>query len=312
MRINKIQINPGEEKKIEVNIAKLPSRSSVDVTVYIARSKKKGPTLLLLGGLHGDEINGIEIVRRLVDKGWNIPTSGTTICIPVLNVFGFIHYSRYVPDGRDVNRSFPGSKTGSLASRIAYFLRTEILPHIDFGIDFHTGGAERTNYPQIRGMMQKRTNLEIAKVFNPPFILHSGFRSKSLRQTANKLGSQILIYEGGESSRLDEFAIRCGIEGTIRVMRHFNMTERTVAEASYEQKFIDKSSWLRAPVSGLFIPSIAIGQNIENKQSIGTISDPFGGYQKKLKSPHSGYVIGLNNNPVLHQGDAVIHIGWEE
>ena len=142
--------------------------------------KKWGLPYYFLGGMHGDEINGVEIIRRLVDRRWNIPSAGTTISIPILNVFGFIQFSRYVPDGKDVNRSFPGSKNGSLASRIAYFLRTEILPNVDYGIDFHTGGAERTNYPQIRGMMQNLTNLELAKAFSSPFHFECKFQSQIL------------------------------------------------------------------------------------------------------------------------------------
>lgn len=310
MKINAIEIKPGEQKKIEVNVAKLPSRSSIDITINVARSKQPGPTLLFLGGVHGDEINGIEIVRRILESKEYLPSAGTTICIPILNVFGFIHYSRYVPDGKDVNRSFPGNKNGSLASRVAYFLKKHILPLIDYGIDFHTGGADRTNYPQIRSMLSDPINQGLAQAFNAPFTLHARYRTNSLRQTASKLGKKIIIYEGGESSRLDEFAIQQGMVGALRVMKHLKMTTVNVPEAKQNSILINKSSWLRAAVSGLFLPAVNCGDSIEAKQKIGMITDPFGGYKKIVKAPHSGHIVGLNNNPVLHQGDAIVHIGW--
>ncbi|MEM7109254.1 MAG: succinylglutamate desuccinylase/aspartoacylase family protein [Bacteroidota bacterium] len=309
MFINQVEIPAGETKRIEVNIAKLPSHTPIDISITVSRSDVPGPTLLLMGGLHGDEINGVEIVRRIIERGYHVPDKGTVICIPIINIYGFIHFSRYVPDGKDVNRSFPGNSNGSLASRVAKYLMKDIIPKIDYGIDFHTGGADRTNYPQVRVMMNDPQNQELAQAFYAPFTLHSKYRPKSLRQAAAKLGKKILVYEGGESSRFDEFAIQQGIYGAVRVMKHLGMTARSTAQAEYKNQMVTRSSWVRARASGIFQSAVSSGQHITKNQLLGHITDPFGDFKIPVKSTKTGYVIGLNNNPILHQGDAIMHIG---
>jgi hypothetical protein len=261
-----------------------------------------------MGGLHGDEINGSEIVRRLIERNLHRPLIGSIICIPIINVYGFIHFSRYVPDGKDVNRSFPGNKNGSLAARMAYYLTRDILPAIDYGLDFHTGGADRTNYPQIRCVMRDEENIALAKAFHAPFTLDSKFRPKSLRQTANKFGKKILVYEGGESARFDEYAINEGINGTIRLMNYLKMSDKFV-EPTYENLIIKNSSWVRARKSGIFLSEVVSGQIVKKNQILGSVNDPFGGFKNKVISTANGYVIGLNHNPIVHQGDAIMHIG---
>jgi predicted deacylase len=308
MIINGIEIAPGEEKIVDVNIARLPSHTTIDVSIIIARSLEPGPVLLLMGGLHGDEINGSEIVRRMIENNDHVPKIGTVICIPIINVYGFIYFSRYVPDGKDVNRSFPGNKNGSLASRMANFLTKEILPIIDYGIDFHTGGADRTNFPQVRCMMKDEKNVELAEAFHAPFTLDSKFRPNSLRQTANKLGKNILVYEGGESSRFDEYAIREGIKGARRMMLHLGMHD-AAEKAEYENLVIKNSSWVRAKRSGVFLSAVKSGDSIKKNQLLGHINDPFGGFKNKVTSAVNGYVIGLNHNPIVHEGDALMHLG---
>ena len=203
-------IEPGEFKEININIARLPSRTQIDTPIYVYRSLEEGPVLALTAGMHGDEINGMEIVRRIIDKGFHKVQRGTTVCMPIINVYGFLNYSREVPDGKDVNRSFPGSKTGSLASRVAYHLTHDVIPFIDAGVDFHTGGAMRTNYPQVRCVMQEPKNVELANAFCAPFTIDSPFRPHSLRQTAAKKGKNIIVFEGGESLRMDFHAIEEG------------------------------------------------------------------------------------------------------
>jgi predicted deacylase len=267
-----------------------------------------GPVLLLLGGMHGDEINGIEIVRRIIDSNQHKVLRGTTICIPLMNIYGFIHFSRTLPDGKDVNRSFPGNKNGSLASRMADYLVKDIIPKIDFGIDFHTGGAQRTNYPQTRCVMKDKENQILAAAFNAPFALNSNFRPNSLRWTASKMGKKILVYEGGESVRFDEFAINEGINGTLRVMKHLNMIDEAPL-ANHICKEVTNSSWIRSDKAGLFNSLVQSGEYIKKNQIVGQLTDPFGEFKKHVKTKVEGFVIGLNNNPLLHQGDAIMHIG---
>jgi predicted deacylase len=261
--------------------------------------------------MHGDEINGMEIVRRIIDAGLNRVLRGTTVCMPIINVYGFLNYSREVPDGKDVNRSFPGSKLGSLASRVAYHLTHDIIPNIDFGIDFHTGGAMRSNYPQVRCMMQEPKNAELANAFHAPFTIDSPFRPHSLRQTAAKKGKNIIVYEGGESLRMDQQAIEEGINGTLRLMKHLNMID-WAPEPKQENKIIWSSAWARARTAGLFQPTIACGDLVHKNQIIGNLTDPFGEFKEQIKSPSTGYVVGLNNNPVVNAGDALMHLGMDD
>jgi hypothetical protein len=303
-------IRPGEFKEININIARLPSRTQIDTPIYVYRSLEDGPVLSLTAGMHGDEINGMEIVRRIIDNGFHRVKRGTILCMPVINVYGFLNYSREVPDGKDINRSFPGSKVGSLASRVAYHMTHDIIPAIDYGIDFHTGGAQRTNYPQVRCVMQDPINVELANAFHAPFTIDAPFRPHSLRQTASKKGKHIIVYEGGESIRFDQQAIEEGIEGTLRLMKHLNMIDVAPAP-KVENKIIWNSAWCRARTAGLFQTTIKCGDLIEKNQTVGTLTDPFGEFKELVKSPSKGYVVGLNNNPVVNAGDALLHIGMD-
>jgi predicted deacylase len=308
IKIGQHEIAPGEELSIDVDLAKLPTRTDITIPVVVSRAQADGPTVLLIGGMHGNEINGVEIVRRFIANGLNRPQRGTTICIPIINVFGFLHFSREVPDGKDVNRSFPGTRSGSLASQIAYYLRSEIIPLIDVGIDFHTGGARINNFPQVRVQMNIGNNLELATQFATRFVINSRLRDKSFRKEAQKQGKPILVYEGGESLRLRKNAIDEGLNGALRVMKHLGMID-TAPESSGETIIIESSTWVRAKVAGLFYTTTRLGSKITRGSSIGYISGPFGDFQQKVKSTVEGYIVAINNNPVVNKGDALVHVG---
>jgi len=304
------EIRPGEFKEININIARLPSRTQIDTPIYVYRGVEDGPTLALTAGMHGDEINGMEIVRRILDLGYNRVKRGTVLCMPVINVYGFLNYSREVPDGKDINRSFPGSKNGSLAARVAHHMTHDVLPYIDYGVDFHTGGAQRTNYPQVRCVMKEKVNAELANAFHAPFTLDAPFRPHSLRLTASKKDKHIIVYEGGESIRLDQYAIEEGINGTLRLMKYLNMID-DAPKPREENRIIWSSSWARARTAGMFQTEIKCGDMIHKDQLVGTLTDPFGEFKEQIKSPATGYVIGLNNNPIVNAGDALLHIGFD-
>jgi predicted deacylase len=303
-------IQPGESKEININIARLPSHTQIDTPIYVYRSNQDGPVLALMAGMHGDEINGMEIVRRILDQDLHRVKRGTVVCMPITNVYGFLNFSRDVPDGKDVNRSFPGSKTGSLASRVAYNLTHQIIPFIDFGIDFHTGGAMRTNYPQVRAMLNNAVNQELAHAFSAPFTIDSPFRPNSLRKEASKKGKNIIVYEAGESLRFDQHGIDEGISGALRLMRHLKMIDEA-PEPKEENRIIFSTSWIRAKHAGLFQPSIQSGQLVHKGESVGTITDPFGEFKEQVKATETAYVIGLNNSPVVNAGDALMHLGMD-
>lgn len=309
LKINGQTIHPGENAKLTVNIARLPSHTDIDLMMYVNRAEEPGPVVLFSGGLHGDEINGIEIVRRIIDRNLNQPRRGTIICLPIINIYGFINFSRYVPDGKDINRSFPGRKSGSLASRLAQFLTSNILPAVDLGLDFHTGGDNKANFPQIRCNFKDPQARDLAQATNAPFVVHSRLIQKSLRAQAYRMGKSFLVYEGGESMRLDELAVEEGVKCAVNLLSHLGMNESDPIEPS--PILLKESSWVRSHYSGIFHSDVEPGQIVAKKEIIGSITDPFGDFRHPIKSPASGYIIGLNNTPIVHQGDALIHVGKE-
>lgn len=308
IRINGTEIKAGGSASLNLNLYQLPTKTVIEIPVYVFRSVKPGPVLLLLAGMHGDEINGIEIVRRLITRDdVKNPLCGSIIAIPVINIISFVSGSRELPDGRDLNRCFPGNKNGSLGSRIANDLMNEIISQIDFGVDFHTGGAKINNYPQIRCVFDNPTNLDLAKKFAPPIIINSPFRDSTLRKEAAKKGKPILVFEGGESSRFDYLSINEGVNGCLRLMKYLKMIR--VDLPRNPAVLLEKSTWVRAKSSGLFHSYKVNGSRIKKGEAIGMICDPYGEHQEKLVAPIDGYIVGINNQPVVNQGDALMHIG---
>lgn len=304
--INNHRIGQGEQQKIQLNIARLPTYTSIDLPVHVYRGEQDGPVLLLTGGMHGDEINGVEIIRRMIYGNRLQPGRGTVIAIPLVNVYGFIQNVRGVPDGKDINRSFPGTKGGSLAKLVAYTLMNEIVPQIDYGIDFHTGGGSRANFPQVRCNLDLKINVKLARAFSPPVIIHSSPIEKSFRKAAQKKEKHIIVYETGETHRFDDAGIEEGVNGTLRLMHSLDMIPG--APGGGEPQIYRKSTWIRAGFAGLFRPSVQLGDEIDKKQVLGHITDPFGNERFKSVSRRAGKVIGLNNAPVVHKGDALMHI----
>lgn len=299
----------GESKLIKIPVDRLPTGTLIEIPVYIFNGKEPGPTILLQGGLHGDEVNSVELVRRmLIDKSYKI-YRGCVIVVPLLNVFGFLNLSRDM-HGKDVNRSFPGSKRGSLASRMAYYLMKELTQNVDFAIDFHTGGAQRSNYPQIRYTPEDERGKALANIFNAPLTFGSKLIAKSFRNECFKNNIPVIVYEGGESLRLDEYSIQEGINGTLRILHHFNMISKEVvvpnAKPSVE---LHKRKWIRAKVAGIFNATIKNGAKVEKGQLLGNIMDTYGETKFPVKAPTSGYIIAKNNFPIINMGDALFHIG---
>lgn len=305
--VNGIKVRPGQSLNIDIAIARLPTHTLIDLPVFIRRGREDGPVVLISGGVHGDEINGIVAVRRMLEDNLIQPLRGTVILMPLVNVYGFLSNSRTFPDGRDLNRSFPGSKKGSLASQIAYMMSSQIIPQIDYGIDFHTGGRMLSNYPQVRVDFKDKKGFELAKAFGTHFILDSPHIDKSFRKEAYKQRKHILVYEGGESMRLDDYAVEEAVAGTLRMLQFLEMVEK--APQPKPGIILPESSWIRAKVSGIFTSNVRLGQEVKKGQILAKISDPYGQVKIPVKATHNGHVIGLNNNPVVNAGDALIHVG---
>lgn len=305
------EIKPGKGAQLNLHVAQLHTHTPVQVPVIINRAFKEGPVVLLLAGMHGDEINGVEIVRRIIRKGWHKPKSGTIICVPVFNIFGFLNFTRVLPDGRDLNRSFPGTKNGSLASQFAYHFMKEVAPNVDYVIDFHTGAAKRSNYPQIRCVFKDEVSMELAHIFNPPFIINSSYISKSIRESLHKMGRKILLFEGGKADYMDEFVINEGIDGVKRVLHHLGMNDFKDAVIERKPVIIDDHKWMRSPNSGMFQAFVKNGAKVKKGEVLGMVTDPFGKIEKKIKATQDGHIFCVNESPVVHKGDAIFHIGSE-
>ena len=309
LTINGIDVLPGTNVDIALKIARLPTHTEIELPVTVLRGPEEGPVLLLTSSLHGDEVNGTEALRRMIRNNSLKPEKGTVIVMPVVNVYGFLLQTRALPDGKDLNRSFPGTQGGSLARRLAYIILNEVVKHVDFGIDLHTGGARRTNYPQIRCDFGREAALELANAFGAPFLLNSKEIPGSFRRSASKLGKTMIVFEGGESQRFDETAIDEAMDGIHRVMAHLDMLEARIAPR--RSIVLKSSSWMRAKISGMFVPFVAVGDKVVNGQVLAHLGDPFGETVLDVKAPYGGYIVGLNNQPVISAGDAVLHIGTE-
>jgi predicted deacylase len=308
--ILKETIVAGESKTINMEIAKLHTMTKLKIPIIVERSKLDGPTVLFTACLHGDEINGTEIVRQFIVQKINKPKRGTIICIPIINIFGFINKTREFPDGRDLNRVFPGSKTGSLASRFAYYILKDIMPHIDYAIDFHAGGASRFNAPQIRIVPENKELKKLSDVFNAPFTLYSKNISGTFRNSCDKLDVKMLLFEGGKSLDLNDTVTQEALEGAKRFLDHLGMLNprKKVIIPTHKTIYIEKSSWVRAKYSGMFHGTAIIGSFVKKGDLLATISDPYGKVEHKVKAPHEGYIINVNDAPIIYQGDAIFHI----
>jgi predicted deacylase len=292
---------------VKIPVGRIPSGNIISIRAHVYRAEKEGPTALILGGVHGDEVNGIEIVRRSIEeKYFEQLLCGTVIAIPLVNIYGFINFSRDVPDGKDINRSFPGNKSGSLASRVAYHVSKKILPLADFAIDFHTGGGGNFNFPQIRYTMNHKESLDLGRAFGAPYLLAKKPIPKSLRKHSIDLNIPMLVYEGGENLRLDPFATAQGQEGLQRVLMAKGMLPGENREKP--SSHFMKTSWVRSPKAGIFQCKIKSGQIVQKGDILGYITDAYGLEKHKVTAKRDGHIIGHNNIPVVSQGDALFHV----
>lgn len=303
-------IIPGESKTINVEIARLHTTTKLNIPVIIRRSKTDGPVVLFSAGIHGDEINGVEIVRQLIRKKINRPKKGTIICIPIINVYGFVNKSRDFPDGRDLNRVFPGSKTGSLASRFAFHILSEIMPLVNYAVDFHAGGASRFNAPQIRISPSNPELKLLADVFNAPFTLYSRNIIGSFRNSSERMNVKMLLFEGGKSLDINNTIADEGVNGAKRILAHLDMLDpkHAVSKPNSPSIYIEKSGWIRAKCSGLLHDYNTIGTFVKKGTVLAIITDPYGKFERKVKAPNDGYVINANHSPIVYEGDAIYHL----
>ncbi len=302
------QVPPGKSATVRLPIGHLSTHMDLSLPVRVIHGASDGPVMFVTAAIHGDEIIGVEIIRRLLHHVSPRRLAGTLLCVPVVNFLGFIAHQRYLPDRRDLNRSFPGSSTGSLAAQLAHVLTNQVLLRSDVGIDLHSAGLHRTNLPQIRISDGDQGLLDLARAFGAPVIVASQVRDGSLRQETRRAGVPTLLYEAGEALRFDELAIRLGVKGILRVMAMLGMVTAIAGPPPANPVLSRRTRWTRAPEGGIFRAARKAGDLVEPGDVLGSLSDPFGDTNLRVTSDMAGIIIGRSNLPVVNQGDALMHI----
>jgi len=308
IEIGNVLVEPGQRVNINLPVADLYTSTSLSMPVKVVSGRKAGPVLFVSAAIHGDELNGVEIVRRLLRRKALRGIRGTLLAVPIVNVHGFLHQSRYLPDRRDLNRSFPGSPKGSIAARLANTFLKEVVLKSDFGIDLHTGAIDRSNLPQIRANLDDPAITELAQAFGAPVIVNASMREGSLRACAAGHGIPVMIYEAGEALRFDELSIRAGLRGVINTMRLIGMLPLSKRSSPVSPVIADSTSWVRAPESGIVIPKVDLGSRVTEGQSLAVIGDPVSEEEESVKAPFDGIIIGHSKLPLAHEGDALFHV----
>lgn len=307
--IGAFSVRPGERSTVELPITDLSIHTKMTLSVQVIRGRRPGPTMFVSAAVHGDEIAGVEIIRRILKLSALRSLRGTLIAVPIVNVFGFIALSRYLPDRRDLNRCFPGSPKGSLAGRLAHLFLSEIVAKCTHGIDLHTGAVHRVNYPQIRVNLDDPEAARMATNFGVPVVINATQRDGSLRQAAVEQNVPVIVYEAGEALRFDEMSIRAGVKGVVRVMRALEMLPASKHAAKQPEPIIAQSStWVRAPASGILRASSVLGSQVREGEGLGFVANSLGESEVEVKSPCDGVLIGRTNLPLVYEGDGLFHI----
>lgn len=305
------RVQPGTRRQINLPAGRLPSGTELSLRLQILHGTEPGPAVWLSGAIHGDEIVGVEIIRRVLETLDEQELRGTVIAVPVVNVFGFVAESRYLPDRRDLNRSFPGSRRGSLASRLARLFVDNVLEPTEFGIDFHAGSDDRTNLPQVRGNLDDEETRRLAMAFSAPLMLHAKTIKGSLRETAVRRGKRVLLFEGGEPRRFNPGPVQAGADGALRVLHALEMIEASPA-SMIESAEARSTKWIRAPRGGIFHLQTRLGARVRRGELIGVITEPSGRGGREVRARASGMIMGHAVNPLVHQGDSLVHIAEVE
>lgn len=304
-----IEVPPGTERTIELPMSRLPVGPAVSLPVHVINGARPGPRAWLVGAIHGDELNGIETIAEVLDILTPQVLRGALVAVPVVNIFGVLHESRTLPDRRDLNRCFPGSPQGSMASRLAHKLMTEVVAHCSFGVDLHTAAVNRANLPQVRANLDDPEVLEMALAFGAPVALHAKVRAGSLRGEASKRGCKVLVYEAGEAQRFNRDAVETGVRGVLALLTARGMLDASPTTETLPPTVVSrKASWVRTPRAGLIRLKVELGDVVTKATVLARVGDAFGGVRAILRSRVAGVVIGVARNPLVHRGEAVVNI----
>ena len=312
--IGSVRVRPGHSRELEIPITTLVTGTTVSLPVRVIHGREDGPTVWVDAAIHGDEVVGVEVVRQVMSRLSPRSLRGTLIAVPIVNVFGFTAGRRYLPDRRDLNRSFPGSARGSLAARIAHLMMTEVVDKCSVGIDLHTGSDRRSNLPQIRCDLDDPETRALAKAFHAPVMYHARLRDGSLRYAARERGARVLLYEGGEAWRLDEWAIDAAVDGVLRVLAHLDMIDSGTAPPVPETPSLvsRRSGWVRATTTGILHTEVELGDIVREGDRLGSLTNSFGRTLRIVRADRDGIVIGRTEAPLVNRGDAIVHVAEVE
>lgn len=306
-------IPPGTRRSLSLSLSRGFSAEDVSLPLHVIHGRRPGPCLVVTAAIHGDEVNGVAIIKRLLRRSALKGLRGTLIAVPIVNIYGFVRHERYLPDRRDLNRSFPGSSSGSLAARLARLMLDEVMVHADLVVDLHTGSLHRTNLPQIRASLDVPGVERLARAFAAPVIIDAELRPGSMRHALDERGVPGLVYEAGEALRFDEVSIRAGVQGLLSVMREYEMLAPAKRGARRVEPFLAHGTrWVRAPESGILAAEVGLGERVKKGDVLGRISNPLGEDEVCAHSPCGGIVIGHTNLPLVNEGDALFHIATFE
>jgi predicted deacylase len=306
IRINGRSVPRGARELIGIDVGRRRRESGGRLPVCVIRGREKGPSLLITAGLHGDELNGIEAIKRMISDGSIVPDAGTVIALPMVNVWGFLNSSRLTRDGRDLNRGFPGSRSDAESQSIALAIMRHVLPMADFGIDLHSGGVSE-NFPHIRCTSSTPDDMELARAFAPPFILDSPPGEGTFRKAAHLAGKSVLVFEGGRSGILSEFAVTECVNGILRLMDNLGMI-LTGAPERNETKVIEKTETVSSTRAGDYSPLVSCGEEVAEGQPIARISGAEDSALFTIVSPCNGFALSVRPARRVNESDPLVTI----
>lgn len=298
----------GERGVVDLPVGRLVSHAELDMRVFVVRGRVAGPVLFVTAGVHGDELNGVEIARRLLGLPFR-GLKGDLLIVPVVNMASFLLRSRYLPDRRDLNRLFPGSADGSFGARIARTLMDELVARSTHGIDLHSAATGRINLPQTRMADRVEGSRAMAKAFGAPVMLKAGNREGTLRVACEKRGIPYVLFEAGEALRLDLPSVTFGLRGVLRVMRSLGMLRKRAKDREHPSSYCLGSHWVRASAGGIFRSLVPLGKAVQEGQLVGVVADPYGVGEYDVIAEREGIVIGRTTASLVDEGDALFHLG---
>ena len=302
-------IQPGEKANLALEMPDLYSCAPIYMPIKVVHGRKAGPCLLIFSTIDGNEMNGLEIVNRLINEFDSDTINGTIIAVPVLNIYGLTHYPKTIPSGNNLSECFPGTQNGNYGERIAYIFTHELIKKADYCIEIDTGALNHNILPQVYCNFNNQKTKELAKAFQVPVITNVNLEGNNLRQTTEHLNIPLLVYQAGEAMRFDENAIKIGLNGTKNIMRAINMLFKEEPLEEINPVFSQDEEWIVAHKGGILHVSVELGQSITKGDLLGTIVDPFSAdVAEQVKALEDGIIVGVNTTPLIHEGLSIFKV----